>query len=196
MAIEVRKFAITVLTGSTPGNPQISSLKMVARQVDEVEVRVPPGPRGEVGFALGLSGVAVIPIQIGQYIVTDNEVISWKLEQYPESGDWQLFAYNTGTFNHTLEVRFLLNAPQLVGPQQVQPIPASQLGSAVGGIPAAPPLPDAPPISLPPPPGEQVPALPAPPILSTFPGEVASQVFQTVTPLTPIDIGKFFAGSG
>ena len=68
-----------------------SSLDMPPRVVREIDVIVPPGPRGEVGFAIGASGVAILPIQEGAYIITDNERIVWPLENQINSGGWQFF---------------------------------------------------------------------------------------------------------
>ena len=107
MAVEVRRFAVTVPAGTLQANPQVTSLAMPARIVRRVEIKVPPGPHGLVGFQLTSGGVPMIPINPGQFLTPDGETIGWDLDGFIDSGAWQITAYNTGAFNHTLELRFL-----------------------------------------------------------------------------------------
>src|SRR5436309_2228241 len=84
---------------------------MPPRIVDEIEVQIPPGPRGEVGFAIGQAGSPIFPYEPGVWIVTDDQTLSWPVEGANTSGAWQIFAYNTGLFNHTLYIRFKTRPP-------------------------------------------------------------------------------------
>lgn len=160
MAREVRSFAVTVPAGTPQATPQVTQLSMPPREVVEVEVLVPPGPRGEVGFRIGSSGTQLLPVNVGQWTVTDDEVIHWPLEGQHDSGSWEFTAYNTGLFAHTITVRFLVTipygpqpiaaapiAPELLGavPLAAQPLPA---GAIAAGQLTLPPLP----LPLPPPP--------------------------------------------
>lgn len=128
MAREVQRFAVTIPAGTPVTAPLNFNLAMPARIVEEVEIAVPPGPRGEVGFQLGTSGSQIIPITPGQFVVTDNEVIRWPLEGQIDSGAWQMIAYNTGSFNHTLEVRFLVTlVPSQLAVPGFSPLPDGAL---------------------------------------------------------------------
>ncbi len=111
MAAEVRSFAVSVPAGTAKATPQVSALDMPARIVRSVRVRVPPGPAGTVGWALGAAGQRVLPWGADQWIVADDEAIEWPLEGQISSGAWQLQAYNTGVFAHTLYVTFQLDPP-------------------------------------------------------------------------------------
>lgn len=111
MAAEVRNFAVLVPAGTLKAAPQTTALDMPARIAREVRVRIPPGPAGEVGWALGAAGVRVLPWGADEWIVADNEAIDWPLEGQITSGAWQLQAYNTGTYPHTLYVTFQLDPP-------------------------------------------------------------------------------------
>lgn len=111
MADEVRSFAVTVPAGTAKASPQTTSLTMPARLVRSVRVRIPPGPAGTVGWALGAAGVRVLPWGAAQWIVGDNESIEWPLSRQITSGAWQLQAYNTGVYDHTLYVTFQLDLP-------------------------------------------------------------------------------------
>ena len=120
VATEVHTFPVTIPAGTTQAAPLTFSLAMPPRQVVEIDVLVPPGPRGEVGWAIGAAGVPVLPAEAGAYIVTDDEVIHWPLESQINSGAWQMFAYNTGLYNHTLYVR-ILTVPTLAALEATAP---------------------------------------------------------------------------
>src|SRR5262245_38859499 len=127
MARDIFSFQALIPAGTAKATPVTVALTLPTRIVQELEVLTPPGPRGEVGWAIGLSGENIIPTQRGQFIVTDDEVIRWPLEGYPDSGAWQLFGYNTGVFDHTIYVRFLtavISEPAQVG---LRPAPAGDL---------------------------------------------------------------------
>jgi hypothetical protein len=132
MAQEFRRFAVTIPAGTAKSAHASYDLSFGARIVRKIEIRVPPGPRGEVGFAIGAAGQAVLPVQAGQYIVTDDEVIPWELDGFWDSGSWTMFAYNTGVFDHTLEVRFEVDVPQEVGGAGAVVVP-SLVGVSSGG---------------------------------------------------------------
>lgn len=106
MAREVYRFGVTVPHGTTQAAPQVTSLKMPDREVSRVEIKIPPGPHGLVGFQLASGGVQMIPINAGQFINADDETLGWNLEGFITTGAWQMIAYNLGAFDHTLEVRF------------------------------------------------------------------------------------------
>ena len=109
MASEVRSFAVSVPAGTAASSPQVTDLAMPSRVVRSVRVRIPPGPSGLVGWALGAAGVKVLPWGAGEWIIADDEVIEWALDRQITSGAWQLQAYNTGTYAHTLYLVFLLD---------------------------------------------------------------------------------------
>jgi hypothetical protein len=138
---------------------------MPAREVVRVTIIVPSGTGGLVGFALGAAGQPFIPYEPGAFIVSNGEIIDWPLEGQITSGAWQLFAFNTGKFAHTLEIRFLTDLPSAQAPAPQALIPVGAItpgGDAVPTLPPAPPFPVLPP--PPPLPPEPVfPTLPAPP---------------------------------
>lgn len=111
MAREVRNFAVEVPSGTAKATPQVTDLAMPARLVRRVRVRIPPGPSGLVGWALGAAGERVLPWGANEWIVADDEVIEWELTGQIDSGAWQLQAYNTGLYDHTLYVTFHLDPP-------------------------------------------------------------------------------------
>lgn len=108
MSTEIQRFAVTIPAGTLKSAPAVFPLEFLDRIVDQIQVKVPPGPRGEVGFQLGSGGLQIIPQTQGQFFVTDDETLTYALEDQIDTGAWQMIAYNTGAFNHTLEVRFFL----------------------------------------------------------------------------------------
>lgn len=106
MAREIRKYEVVVPTTVPATAPHKVHLTFPPLQVSEVSIRVPPGPRGEVGFALGNAAQPVIPWQPTAWIVTDDDEIVFPLTGYTDSGTWWVLAYNTGTYQHTLYLTF------------------------------------------------------------------------------------------
>lgn len=113
MVAEVRAFVIEIPTTATVAAPYIASLAMPARIVREIRARFPSGSNGEVGIAFGSGGQRVVPWNSDGWLVGSNESMAWPLENQIESGAWQLIAYNTGQFPHTVYVQFLVDPPAL-----------------------------------------------------------------------------------
>lgn len=109
MAREVRAFQATIPAGTTQAAPVRISVAFPVRKVDVLEIIVPPGPSGLMGFAVTMGGINVIPVVPNTYIVTDDEKITWPLDGLPESGAWQLSGYNTDVFDHTVYLRWLVD---------------------------------------------------------------------------------------
>jgi len=107
VAREVWSFQVTIPAGTAQATPVRVQTTLPVRKVDTLEIVVPPGPAGVMGFAISMGGINVIPIQVGTFIVTDDERINWPLSNLPDSGAWQVTGYNTGDFPHTIYLRWL-----------------------------------------------------------------------------------------
>lgn len=105
MSREVREFAVTIPSGTLAAAPYKVQLNMPARVVKQIRVRVPPGPNGVMGFAIGSAGIPVIPIN-GSWIITNDATLDFPLTSYIDSGTWWFIGYNTGTFTHTVYLTF------------------------------------------------------------------------------------------
>ncbi len=109
MARQIRSFTVTI-PANTPETALYSAdISFPPMVVTEIDIRVPPGPRGKMGFAIGSAGQPVLPYEAGQFIVADDEKIAWPLAGLWDSGSWQLFGYNTGVYDHSVYVTFLLD---------------------------------------------------------------------------------------
>lgn len=188
MAREIRAFQVVVPAGTTKAAGWSQDVSFPPREVVQVEIRIPPGPRGEMGFSLGSGGVPVLPSNAGGWVVADDQDIVWPLDGQWNSGAWSVQAYNTGQYDHTIYLTFLLDLPNATtagpAPAAAAAVSGSVLpsGSVASGTAAAPSLP-APP-SVPAPPSISaagasgtVPATAAPlilpPSLPTLPGQAA-----------------------
>lgn len=114
-ASEVYTFQVTIPPGTPQTTPFRQSITIPVRQVDTLEIVVPPGPSGLMGFAITMGGVNVMPLQSGQYIVTDDQKITWPIVGLPTSGAWQLSGYNTDVWPHTVYLWFLVDQVETPG---------------------------------------------------------------------------------
>lgn len=109
MAAEIRAFDVLTPAGTAKATPLLTNVSMPPRSVDRIQIRVPPGPSGQMGFAIAAAGQPIIPYNAGGFIVGDDEFIDWPVQGYITSGAWQVLSYNTGQYDHTIELRFLLS---------------------------------------------------------------------------------------
>lgn len=138
MATEVRRFAVTIPANTAESSPVTTDTSFPAMVVERIDIRVPPGPSGLMGFRLSMNGAQVIPLNLGSWIVTDNEIISWPMDDLPNSGQWAVTGYNTDTeYDHTVYVHYLLSPVGAVAPgtstPAAQQVTAQVLALSGGG---------------------------------------------------------------
>lgn len=139
-AAEIRVFQVTTPAGTAKASPLITSLAMPPRNVNEIDIIIPPGPNGQLGIALATGGINIIPAVNGTYVTPSGEQIKWTPTGVIQSGAWQLISYNTGNYAHTIEIRFLLSviggAPSAT---VTQPLPVAALSPLPDAVPAGSP---------------------------------------------------------
>lgn len=108
MAARVEAPAVTIAAGTAIATPQTTLMPWTDGIVERIEVRVPPGPSGLVGFRILHSGQQVIPFRSTDWIITDDETLPWDVENFPTGGKWAVRAYNLDLYPHTLYFRFLI----------------------------------------------------------------------------------------
>lgn len=118
MADSVQFFTATITAGTAQTSPMTVTLNVLPGTINEIHWRVPPGPRGNLGWQLAMGGVNVIPEQKGVYIIADNDEDTITVSGLPDSGAWQIIGYNTGTYNHSIYLSFHVT-PQGVANQDV-----------------------------------------------------------------------------
>lgn len=77
-------------------------LQFPSSDVERIDVRIPPGPSGLVGFAIQYGGGNFIPQGDGNWIIADDQFIQWDLDDAPNGGKWNVVAYNLDVLAHTL----------------------------------------------------------------------------------------------
>lgn len=118
MANQIFAFQCTVPAGTAIATPFTQSLVMPPQVISSIEVIVPPGPRGQMGFQIGSSGNQILPADFGTWFVTDDERVRWDLTGQITSGGWEFFGYNLGIYAHSVYLRFLAD----LTPEQAQGI--------------------------------------------------------------------------
>ena len=113
MATSVTALAATVPAGTAKSSPTTIGLSITSSTVDRIRWRVPPGPRGNLGWYLSMGGVQVLPDVAGEYVVADDEADDWEIAGLPDSGAWQLTGWNTGQYPHTVYLYFFTTPIQL-----------------------------------------------------------------------------------
>jgi hypothetical protein len=106
VATSVTELVATIPAGTIPPAFVTVPLTIESATISGVRWRVPPGPRGNMGWALAMGGVQVLPDDAGSFIIADDEYDTWQIENLPDSGAWQCIGYNTGTFDHSIYFAF------------------------------------------------------------------------------------------
>lgn len=109
MAQRVIPFTVITSTGITPSNPQTTNLTFDPADVVQIDIMVPPGPSGFLGFYIGNGGGQFIPEGIGEWITPNDVYLTFPVEGGPNNGNWDLVSYNQGNFAHTVYLFFHVN---------------------------------------------------------------------------------------
>lgn len=109
MTERIEVFQVTTPAGTAQASPLTTNLSFNQGIVHKLEITVPPGPSGLLGFRMRHSGQVVIPNSGTNFIIADNQFIQWDLEGYPVGNKWSIQTFNTDVFDHTLYLRFMIN---------------------------------------------------------------------------------------
>lgn len=110
MSEEIHAFSCTIPAGTAQATPITIPMPLPLYTVDSIDLDVPPGPGGTMGFYLELGSQQWIPWEAGEWIVWDDRAENWPLSSQPSSESWALVGYNNGTYDHTVRIRFHLSA--------------------------------------------------------------------------------------
>lgn len=95
--------------GTAIAVPAHFPLQFPSAEVERIDIRIPPGPGGLVGFAIFQGGGNFIPETNGTWIIAEDEAIQWPLSDAPNNGNWDIVCYNLDVLSHTIYVRFNVN---------------------------------------------------------------------------------------
>lgn len=106
MAQRIESPIATIPAGTAVAAPVAIPFTWVEGIVRVIEIDVPPGPSGLVGFYLTQSGTQLIPKTRGQFIITDDHFFSWPVEDFPNGSKWACVGYNTDKYDHSIQFHF------------------------------------------------------------------------------------------
>lgn len=130
MADRLEWFAVTIPAGTAIASPVVVPCVFNTGDVTKINVKVPPGPQGNVGFFIGAGGSQYVPRTPGSFIMPDNDYFQWDMQNAISSGSWSVTAYNTDIFPHTIQVSFEVNE----NPAITSPVP-SGIGTSSSALP-------------------------------------------------------------
>jgi hypothetical protein len=120
MAYRIVPFAVTIPAGTLKTAPVTIPLNLDNWEIEALDLEVPPGPAGLMGFQIANNGVPYIPYGAGQWLVWDDVKERYQLDEQPNASGWAIIGYNLGTYDHQVIARFHVNR---VSNQQTTPAP-------------------------------------------------------------------------
>ena len=116
MASRIESPTALIPAGTAQASPVSLPLTFREMVIDRVDIVIPPGPSGLVGFFVAQSGNQIIPFNPGQFIIADDKYFSWPLEDYPTGAKWTCVGYNTDIYPHTIQFHFLGHETTIAAP--------------------------------------------------------------------------------
>lgn len=111
MALRVFQFAATIPAGTPVTAPVTVPLEIDNWDLESLDLEVPAGPAGLMGFQIYNNGVPWIPASEVGWLVWDDIQQSWFMHDQPNASGWAVVGYNTGVYDHDVTVRMHVNPP-------------------------------------------------------------------------------------
>jgi hypothetical protein len=105
MATRVLPFTVTIPPETLASAPVSIPINLDGWTVEALDLEVPPGPSGLMGFQIYNNGVAWIPYGPGNWLVWDDNTERYYLDNQPDAGGWAVVGYNDGVYPHNVTVR-------------------------------------------------------------------------------------------
>lgn len=100
--------------------------------VESVQWRFPGGCNGQVGIRILSSHAPMFPGSTTEWIVQSGDIDGHDVDGFPDSGDFSVLAYNTGSFQHIIQVTYRVHRME---PDEPEPgyLVADLVGTMRGG---------------------------------------------------------------
>ena len=134
MAAEVHQFTATIPANTAKSSLYTYDISLSDFEIESIDLEVPPGPAGLMGFYLARSGQQWIPYESGEYLVWDDRFDSWHLTDQPTGSGWQIVGYNLDDYDHSVVVRFHINTLTVPAASQPPAITFVTSGSPTVGV--------------------------------------------------------------
>jgi hypothetical protein len=105
VATRVLPFTVTIPAGTPKTAPVTTAIDLDGWTLQRLDLEVPPGPAGLMGFQLYNNGVAYIPYGEDEWLVWDDVKETYYLDDQPNASGWAIVGYNDGTYDHVVTVR-------------------------------------------------------------------------------------------
>jgi hypothetical protein len=109
VAYRVLPFQVTIPPGTPVAAPFSQAIDLNNWEIESVDLEVPSGPNGLMGFQVTNNGVAWIPYGDQEWIVWNDHSENYPLQDQPTGQGWGVVGYNLGTNPHTVTLRFHVN---------------------------------------------------------------------------------------
>lgn len=120
MAERVLQHVTTIPAGTPVATPWEEALGFHDWDVERIDLIVPPGPAGNMGFYLANNGQPWVPRALGEWLVFDDHVLHVEPTGYPTGTGWQLVGYNLGQYDHDVIALFHVNPVGIPGRDDVR----------------------------------------------------------------------------
>lgn len=121
MAYRILPFTSTIPASTPVSTPVTIPLALDNWLIEQIDLEVPPGPAGLMGFQVFNNGVAWIPYGGGQWIIWDDHSEQYPLTDQPTGSGWAIVGYNLGAYDHAVTTRWHVNPTTAPGAGTVTP---------------------------------------------------------------------------
>jgi hypothetical protein len=133
MAAFVYQYVATIPADTTEAAPYVVPVPLDGFALESIDLEVPAGAAGLVGFYIANNGVPTIPQGPSPWIIWDNHADTWFFTDQPNASGWAIVGYNTGFFAHTVTTRWHVNSALADG--QPAAVPLTIVTSNVAELP-------------------------------------------------------------
>jgi hypothetical protein len=102
----VYTFPVTIPAGTPQATPLATATTFEPNVVERIDWLFPHGCNGHVGIQIGARSNPVLPPVKGQWFLRSGSAGGVDVQDVPVTGDWSVIGYNTGSFDHTIQVAF------------------------------------------------------------------------------------------
>jgi hypothetical protein len=106
MAARVFRFTATIPAGTPADTPATVDFNLDGYNIEQIDLEVPAGPAGNMGFQLVNNGIPWIPFQSDQWVIWDGIQATYYTTDYPNASGWGIVGYNTGQYDHNIIATF------------------------------------------------------------------------------------------
>lgn len=125
MADRYEQFGFIAAAGNGSNAYSVGQCQFNPGIVTQVDVTIPTGADGIMGFQVWSGESPVVPFQQGSFLLRSGGTWSFPVGNQPASGSWQLAFYNTDYVGHGIWALFYVNEVGLAVSAPSSPLPVT-----------------------------------------------------------------------